>query len=194
MGSVHLGRLPHGTRKAMACALLAGAVLAPLPAAAQQAQGIAIMGAEILDAATLQNDADMDFGRITQSLTAGTVVLPASPAPTCTTTGGLVRTGACRAAVFSGLAFAGADLRVMRPSGNSITLSGPGGATMQVNAFTFGSTGTTVYLGNNGANHRFTVNAADGSFTFYVGGTLQVGATQMPGVYNGSFEVRITYN
>ncbi len=197
MGSGDLGRLLDSARVAKAvCAVLALLVvtlLAPAPAAAQQ-QETALSRSQIVDPATLRKDADLDFGMIVPRTNSGTVVVTPEAAPTCTTTGGLVRTGPCKAAVFSGTAFYQADLRAMRPSGNSITLTGPGGASMQVNAFTFGSTGTTVYLGNNGANHRFTVNALDGSFTFYVGGTLQVGANQAPGLYNGTFDIRISYN
>ena len=67
---------------------------------------------------------------------------------------------------------------------------------MTVTAFTLGSTAPTLYLGNpgNSPNHRFQVNAADGSYTFYVGGTLNVGANQHPGIYNGSFEIEVNYN
>jgi hypothetical protein len=197
MGPVHFGRLPDGTRRARAkrraCAVLAAAALAPLPAAAQQ-QAHPLMTAEIVDTLSVRNDADMDFGGIIPSGNTGTVVMTPSASPSCATTGGLVHTGACKAAVFVGFAFATADLRVQRPAGNSINLTGPGGATMQLNAFTFGATGTTVSLGQNGANHRFRIDALDGAFLFYVGGTLNVAATQAPGIYNGSFDIRVSYN
>ena len=197
MGSVPLDRLPGGGGKAktahVACAPLVLAAFAPLPAAAQQVNN-ARMAVEIVNPATLHNTADMDFGLIMPSAVNGTVVMTPSATPTCTTTGGLIHTGACKAAVFTGTAFYQADLRVMRPSGDRIDLTGPGGATMRLEDFTFGSTGTTVSLGANGANHRFRVDALDGSFMFHVGGTLRVGAMQAPGIYNGTFEIRITYN
>jgi hypothetical protein len=166
-----------------------------LPAAGQSLDN-ALVRTEIVDSSTLQNDADMDFGDIIPSASAGTVVLTPSATPTCTATPSLVRSGPCKAAEFSGTALAGAQLRVRRPNGNSITLTGPGGATMTVTAFTFGSTAPTVYLGNpgNSPNHRFRVDAPDGSYAFYVGGTLNVGATQLPGIYNGTFEIDVTYN
>ena len=97
-------------------------------------------------------------------------------------------------AAFVGFAIANAELRVMRPSGNRIDLTGPGGATMRLDTFTFGSTGTTVSLGQNGANHRFRIDALDGAFRFYVGGTLNVGPAQAVGIYNGTFDIRISYN
>ena len=176
------------------CALLGVAALTgALPAAAQQ-EAYAVVQSEILDSSTVQNAADLDFGAIMPSGTAGTVVLTPGATATCTTTGGIVRSGTCKAASFTGLAFASADLRVQRPNGNSITLTGPGGATMQVNAFTFGSAGTTLYAGANGANHHFQVNALDGTYLFFVGGRLNVAANQAPGIYNGTFQIRITYN
>jgi hypothetical protein len=164
----------------------------PFPAAAQQAQ--ALVGGEILDSATLTNDADMDFGTIVPSASAGTVVMTPSAPATCTTSGGLVHSGACKAAAFSGLAFFHADLRAQRPNGDRIDLTGPGGATMRLEDFSFGSASPTVSLGANGANHRFRIDATDGSYTFYVGGTLRVGAVQAPGIYTGTFDIRITYN
>jgi len=198
MGLAYLDRVPRGSCKARAsraaCVVLAAAALAPLPAAAQQ-QAPVLIGAEILDAATVRNAADMDFGRIIASSSLGTVVMTPSASPTCATTGGIIRTGPCKAAQFTGLALYQADLRVQRPTGDRIDLTGPGGATMRVQDFTFGSTGATVSLTPNGANpHRFRVDAADGAFLFYVGGTLRVGANQAPGIYNGTFEIRITYN
>jgi hypothetical protein len=177
------------------CAALSAAALMPVSAAAQ-VQEPALVRSEILDPMTLQNDADMDFGDIIPGTAAGTVVMTPSATPTCTASAGLVRSGPCKAAEFSGTAFAGAELRVRRPTPNSITLTGPGGATMTVTTFTLGSTAPTVYLGNpgNSPNHRFRVDAPDGSYTFYVGATLNVGANQLPGIYNGAFQIDVTYN
>jgi hypothetical protein len=198
MGWVNPGRQRRSTKSATRacaiCVLLGPAAWTPVPAAAQQAN--ALTRTQIHPTATLQNDADMDFGDIVPSASNGTVVMTPSATPTCTVTGGLVRTGPCKAAEFTGTAFSGAQLRVRRPNPNSITLTGPGGNTMTVTAFTLGSTAPTVYLGNpgNSPNHRFRVDAADGSYTFYVGGTLNVGANQFPGIYNGAFEIDVSYN
>jgi hypothetical protein len=200
MGWVNPGRQRRVAKTAMcgraACVLLIPAVTAwaSAPAAAQQAN--ALTRTQIHPTATLQNDADMDFGDIIPSAGGGTVVMTPSAAATCSTTGGLVRSGPCKAAEFTGTAFTGASLRVRRPNGNSITLTGPAGATMTVTTFTFGSTAPTVYQGNpgNSPNHRFRVDAGDGSYTFYVGGTLNVGGNQFPGIYNGAFEIDVSYN
>ena len=40
----------------------------------------------------------------------------------------------------------------------------------------------------------FDVTAADGTYTFYVAGTLNVGGNQLPGVYNGTFQIDVSYN
>lgn len=198
MGLVTPGRPRRSTKSATgvcnAWALLAAVAFVPVPAAAQSEN--AIMRTQIHDAATLANDGDLDFGDIVPSAGGGTVVMTPSATPTCTVTGGLIRSGTCQAAEFSGIAFTGAVLRVRRPNPNIITLTGPGGATMTVTAFTLGSTAPTVYLGNpgNSPNHRFRVDAADGSFTFYVAGTLNVGGNQFPGIYNGTFQIDINYN
>jgi hypothetical protein len=180
-------------RRCAASGLLASALFAASPAFAQQ-QGQALTRTQIAEPGTLRNDGDLDFGNIIPSIGGGTVVVTPSASATCTTTGGLVRSGPCKAAPFLGIAFANADIRVQRPAGNSITLTGPGGATMTVNAFTVGSTAPTTYLGWNGANHRLRVNAADGAYLFYVGGTLNVAANQAAGIYTGTFQIRITYN
>ena len=198
MGSVHLNRLPRGRCKARAtrraCVVVAATVLAPLPAAAQQAQGYALTAAEITDGLTMRNDGDMDFGGIIPTGSGGTIVMTPSVAATCTITGTLVRSGLCKAAAFAGIAFTGADVRVNRPSGDRIDLTGPGAATMRLRDFTFGSTGTTVMQGGNGPNPRFRVDALDSVYLFFVGGTLNVAGNQAPGIYNGTFEIRINFN
>ena len=82
----------------------------------------------------------------------------------------------------------------MRPSGDSINLVGPGGATMQLDTFMFNSVAPTVFIVQNGANFRFRAEAPDGSYTLYAGATLHVAANQMPGTYTGTFEIRILFN
>ena len=105
-----------------------------------------------------------------------------------------LRSGPCQAAVFEGQASSGATLRIIRPGGNSITLTNPGGATMQVRNFTFLGGAGLQDQGQNGANHRFGVTSATGDFTVYAGATLQVGANQAPGIYTGTFTIHLQYN
>jgi hypothetical protein len=134
--------------------------------------------------------ADMDFGKIAYASAPGTVILSAASSATCTTSGGLLHTGNCQAATFDGKVRFLFALQVTLPAGNSITLVGPGGATMAVNDFTFRP---GPGLLNFGAN-RFLILNLDGSYTFYAGGTLHVAANQAPGVYNGTFQIQLNYN
>lgn len=176
------------------CALLAALALAPLPAAAQKAQGNALIQSEILDPMTLQNDADMDFGRIMPGTANGTVVMTPSETSivaACTTTSGIVRTGTCKAARFDGQVPFIFNLQITKPAGNQITLIGPAGATMRLHDFTFAK-GSDWMLGGSPTNPSYLV--LFGNFTVYVGGTLDVARTQRAGIYNGTFTLTFNYN
>ena len=179
------------TARRAACALLATLALAPLPAVAQQVQGSARMESEILVPATVQNDADMDFGDIVPGTSNGTVVMLPSPTATCAANAGIIRTGACRAARFDGqLAFL-STLQITKPVGNQISLVGPAGATMRLHDFTFAK-GTPLMLGGTLTDPQYFV--IGGSYIVYVGATLDVLRTQRPGIYNGSFTLTFDYN
>lgn len=197
MGLGNPSRGRHAGRRTMrqraVAALLGAAAFAPLPAAGQ-ATDTTQAQVGVLDPVTIGPGADMDFGQITTSGNPGTVVMAPVAAPTCPTTGGLVRTGTCRSAMFEGDAYFLADLRVQRPTPDWINLVGPGGATMRLETFTFGSSFPTVYNGATGVNHRFRVWSLFGDYRFYVGGTLRVAGNQMPGVYNGTFAIQVNYN
>src|SRR5690606_9019260 len=180
------GRPP--IRQRAGTAWLAALALVPVPAAAQQDH--ALMRSEILDTTTIQNEADMDFGDIAPGSADGSGALTPSATATCSTNAGIVHTGNCRAAQFSGNAYFLFLLRIDRPAGNQITLTGPGGATMLLDTFTFGmGSGLTTFANGNGPPHqqRYRVASLTGDFTFYVGGTLHVARNQRPGIYNGTF-------
>lgn len=181
-----------GRVRALAPALLAAMAFA-CPA---QAQDIATarMSAHVEQPISIINADDMNFGKIAYTTTGGTVDLSPEASATCTPSAGLIRTGICQAAKFEGDAGFLATLRIKRPNGDSIVLSGPAGATMLVDDFAFGAGPGLFDWRINGANTRFTVFNLDGSYTFYAGGTLHVGANQAPGVYTGSFEIQIAYN
>lgn|SRR5688572_15914061 len=179
-----------------AFALVAAVLLAPLPAAGQ-AQDHALMRSEVLDTIVIEHDADMDFGDIIPSTSNGTVVMTPTAAATCSTNYGITHTGNCHAARFSGDAYFLFLLRIDRPAGNQITLVGPGGATMLLDAFSFGmGSGLTTFANGNGPPHqqRYRVISLDGEFSFYVGGTLHVASNQRPGIYNGTFALTMNYD
>ena len=69
---------------------------------------------------------------------------------------------------------------------------------MTVNNFTMGLAPDVTYIGGNGhglgnGNRRYQINSNTGIFTFRLGGRLNVGANQAPGVYNGTFNVTVQY-
>lgn len=172
--------------------MLAATAFAANLSCAAGATGIATarMGAAIETPVILVNSADMDFGKIAQANTAGTVIMTPGASSTCSTSGGLIQSGNCHAATFEGQVRFLFALQITPPAGNSISLSGPGGATMVLDNFVFrpgsGLLGLTAT--------RFLILNLDGSYTFYAGGTLHVGANQAPGIYNGAFQILLNYN
>jgi spore coat protein U-like protein len=181
------GTIRPAWRLAIRVVFLSAALAAPARA---QETATARMGAVIEQPVIVINTADMDFGQIAYTTSGGTVTLTASASATCTTTGGLIRTGTCRAATFEGDVRFLFLLQVQPPAGNGIDLDGPDGATMRLDNFTFGPGPGVIAWGAN----RFLIFNLGGSYTFYTGGTLHVGANQTPGVYRGTFEVVLNYD
>lgn len=175
--------------RALACAALAGWALVPAAAAAQSRRATADSDARVLAAGTVASSTTMDFGTIAVT-SPGTVVLSAAASPTCTASAGLTKTGPCTAAMFEGRVRWLFPLQITPPAGGAIDLTGPGGATMRVDNFTF-SPGPGLI--NWGAN-RFLIFNFNGSYSFYAGATLHVGANQTPGTYNGTFQITLNYN
>jgi hypothetical protein len=168
------------------CAILALGT----PAHAQSQRSIDVRMA-IFEGLTITKTNDLDFGDIIGT-TAGTVVLAPTLTPTCTATGGLIQLNTCQPAVFAGAGTSGQRVRVRRPVGNTIILTGPG-ADMSVTNITINGDPSLTLVRSNINWERFLINSGDGTFAFHVGGTLNVNANQAPGVYNGSFEIRLDY-
>ena len=122
---------------------------------------------------------DMDFGFLSVT-TAGTAVLE-SNADTFSTTGGVSPVGGTpHCAEFVGSSKDSAVVNIKIPT-KPVTLTRVGGTeTMTVTPFTL-----------QGQNKRTLAKAA--SFTFRVGGTLNVAAAQAEGVYVGTFDVTVQY-
>lgn len=170
--------------------LVAGMALAPTGAAAQSTDTIdARVG--LIEPLTITKLTDLDFGDIIGA-SGGTIVLTPDPTPTCTATGGLVHTAECQPATFGGSGTANQRVRVRRPIGNTITLTGPG-ADMTVTDITINGDPTLTRVRSNPNWERFRIGAADGTFIFRVGGTLNVNPNQAPGVYTGTFDIRLDY-
>jgi hypothetical protein len=79
----------------------------------------------LIEPLTITKLSDLDFGDLVVT-TAGTVVLTPTTTPTCTATGGVVHTAECQPAVFGGVGQFNQRVRVRRPIGNAITITGPG--------------------------------------------------------------------
>jgi hypothetical protein len=180
------------------CALLATLLLVPSEAFAQQVDGdtaTARSQVAILSPGSVAKTADMDFGSIAQSNTAGTVVLTPQNVATCTPSGTLIRTGTCRAARFSIFGRKNNKARIRETNGGVITLNGPSGATMLLDNLTIGVSGMTPFANGNGWNFgNWKINTNSGITEFWVGGTLHVAAAQTPGVYNGTLVIQIQFN
>ena len=178
-------------------AAFAMAVL-PAPAAAQMIQrgfDSAETIVAIMEPGSIENITEMNFGRIAQSNNPGTVVLTPNPTATCTVTGGLIRTGACRGAMFVVMGRRNWRVRIRELSGGSVTLNGPAGATMQVTDLTFSRSGMHSVNGGNGWNlGRWEIDTPSGIAQFRLGGTLHVAAAQPAGVYTGTIVVQVQFN
>ena len=168
------------------CALVAAPATAQTTASAESQAAIH----EPLSILAVQ---DMDFGQIVTNGTPGTVTIVPNATQTCTVTGTLVRTGACRAAIFSGYAGWLSRIRVERMPGNQIVLTGPGGATMTVDNMTY-STDAVLAWQSSGSTYVEYHVLLDQMYVIRVGGRLVVGTNQPPGVYTGTITAHLNYN
>jgi len=201
-GIIRLSRvLPCGVRRLRIAvlALLAALALFPTQAFAQQMQqggfAIARTQAAILTPGSIEKIADMDFGSIAQSNSAGTVVMTADPSATCTASGTLIRTGACKAAGFTIYGKKNNRVFLRENNGGTVTLNGPAGATMLLNNLTVGVVGMTAKQGAVGWDFgSWKVVSNNGIANFYVGGTLNIGAAQTAGVYTGTILIQVQFN
>ena len=145
-------------------------------------------GGEIVAPITLTSVNKLEFGRIATGTVAGSVVLTPAAAPGITydvvlaVPGGATRSAASYDVTGTG----GYKYAISVPTG-SITLAGSAaGTSMTVSGFNALSVGTPNTTGG-----TLTTGGTD---VFYVGGTLNVGASQAAGVYSGTFNVSVNYN
>lgn len=164
-------------------ALAAIALLVPAGSAMAQSSASANANATatIITPITLVNNADLRFGEVVASTAVGTVVISSAGAKS--TTGGVT--------ALSGLPHGAAQFSVGGGANRTFSITIPttdvtitkitSTETMTVNAFT-SDLGTSSTL------------SAGGAATLNVGGTLNVGASQVTGSYTGSFSVTVAYN
>lgn len=146
--------------------------------AAQSASITANSGATIISPMTLTKTADLVFGTVAPTASAGTVVMSAAGARTGSNVV-LSSLAAGNAASFTVAGNPNTTFSVTLP-GSAATLTGPG-ANMSVGTFTSTPSATGTLNGS-------------GSATLNVGATLSVGASQVAGSYTGSFTVTVNYN
>ena len=163
--------------------------------AKEVASAAASAQATVVAPLTLIKVSDLNFGRVAARPTPGTVTVNVNTGA-CTTTGGIIHQGACQYAEFAGMGTRRMTTRIQVPA--SITLTGPAGATMLVDAITLGTAPELQFIGGNGnglgsGNRRYEIVSNTGIFTFRVAGRLNVGANQRPGVYTGTFFVSVQY-
>ena len=155
------------------------ALCAPAGIARAAAPALANGNAVIILPVTVTKLDDMDFGFLSVT-TAGTAVLEPN-ADTFNTTGGVTPVGGTpHCAEFVGSSKDSSVVNIKVPN-KPATLTRVGGTeTMTVTNFTL-----------QGQSKRSLAKAA--SFTFRVGGTLNVAAAQAEGVYVGTFDVTVQY-
>lgn len=128
----------------------------------------------ILPAVQLVQDNALNFGLVASSAAAGTVELPsASDTPICSTTVICVGSASRGRFTVSGAA-----------NGTSVLISVPGTVTL-----TYLTSSMTVALASSSTGFA----ATGAPVTFFVGGTLSVGANQTAGLYQGTYSVSADY-
>ena len=163
------------TKISLTATLLGFSVLA-VPVA-QAASATANSSVTIITPATVTKTADLVFGNVAPTSTAGTVTMSAAGARSGTNVALSALAGG-NAASLNIAGNANSTFAITLPSSTSLT--GPG-ASMTVNTFTSTPSGTGTLNGS-------------GTATVTVGAKLAVGANQVAGAYTGMFSITVDYN
>lgn len=171
---VKLGSRSGGSRAMLALLALAfGSATARAGTTAARAKTV------IMAPLTLTSTSPLAFGDLAAGATAGTIVV--SPQGARTRTGGATLLGGTvGSAGFIGTSTRNANMIVRVVTTAVILTRSGGGATMRVINFTLGSS-------------QVQPNSGGLAYEFRLGGTLQVGAAQPDGAYEGSFDVTVDY-
>lgn len=163
------------------------AMTAAMPAFAQTTEQVDST-VDIVRPLTLVNTADLDFGRVIAGPTAGTITMAANNV--VTSGGGAISAGGTDPARFYGYGTYNRYVGI-RTFSNTITINrSGGGANMTISNLAMAATPVTPLTTS---WRYFRIGAPDGFFSFSVGGQLNVGANQAPGIYNGTFTVELVY-
>ena len=162
--------------------LASAAAMIWLAAGAARAQSSATqsttVSARVLAKIQLVKNSDLNFGDLVAGAAAGTVVV--SNAGARSATGGVtLAVGTVSAATFTVTGEPSKSYTITVPA--SVTLNGPAGATMLVNAFSLNPASPATL-------------SAGGTQNLGIGATLNVGANQVTGSYTNTFNVIVAYN
>lgn len=166
-------------------------------AAAAQTTATSSVDATVNADLSVVNQAPLAFQSFTPGTSGGTVVISPAGSRTKTGTVTLGISGTPTAAKFFITGAAGNTISVTVPhavdglDANAKTLTNGTGGTMKLHSFTtdFSSTPTNAL----GLSTYTETIGADGTKTFHVGGTLDVGASQVTGTYQTTFDVTVAY-
>jgi len=165
-------------RRIGGAALVASSLAFACPAAATATTGTGT--AAIVTPLTVVNAAPLSFGSVVPGAASGTVTIDAFTEARTVAGGVSAAGGTVSAAKFSGLTTSLSHLKIDIPNG-AITLTRVGGgATMTVDSFAL-----------NGNKNDWVASTT--VFSFQVGAVLHVGANQLAGTYNGTFNVTVNY-
>lgn len=139
--------------------------------------------AKVIAPITIENTGNtaLNFGTISRSSTAGTVIVPISGDRTSTGGVGVLGSSSFSRAAFNVTGENNASFNITLPTNGTVQLTRTGGSEkMAVDNF-LSSAGTTASL------------SATGTASFVVGATMTVGADQPAGEYKGSFVITVAY-
>ncbi len=174
--------------RSVAASLLVATVGSSFPAHAQNMYTQPVEAdVVIVTPLSFQEVEGLHFGNILASNVAGTVTI--APNSTRTRTGGITLAGGTpHPANFAGMGSPNQRVDISLGS-NAIWIYGPG-VRMRVRNFVIGSTPTAVLTTT---PRRFRIASVNGLFDFPVGATLDVGASQLPGIYTGTWNITLNY-
>ncbi|MEQ1688532.1 MAG: DUF4402 domain-containing protein [Sphingopyxis sp.] len=133
----------------------------------------------VLNRLELLNTTPLDFGNLISGPIAGTATINGTTGARTTTGGAVAAGGTPGMAIFYAAGSVNRIFLVFIPNA-PITLSNGSGGTMTVSNWTSNG-GIVRFLDGNGIR------------VITIGGRLNVGANQAPGIYNGTFNVTVNY-
>jgi hypothetical protein len=172
-----MNKYSHITRNVFSLAMLALAIAGTGSAIAAEATAVAT--GTVISPIAITKSADLVFGSFAAGATSGTVTV--APGGGRGNSGGVTLIGTTGAAAQFDVTGEGGLTYSIDLAPTALTRSG-GTETMNFTAQSDITSGTLAGTGASGAQ------------SFFVGGVLTVGASQVPGTYTGSVKATVAYN